>query len=168
MTRRHTSGRRARTLRRCTAAVVAAALLLAASSYGAAAIHFTPESLTVFYKQLANGQVHAVTFNKLPHSIHISMNDGQHFIASYDPTKFAGLSARIQAAGVPVLIEHPHPKTGPVHHRLRYVAAAVLVVLIVVIAVVLALNRRRNQADAEAAAAQPAAAAPPPPPPPDV
>lgn len=142
-----------------TAAALLAALAVTA---GAAAIVFQTESLGAFNKQLAAGQVHAVTFNKKPHTIHISLNNHQHMLASYDSKNFDALEKQIQDAGVPVLIEHPHANTAPVHHRLRYVAAGVLIVLIVVIGVVLWLNKRRPpEADAGDASAPAAGAAPP-------
>ena len=63
---------------RFTGALVACAVALApalpvASALGATTvIHYKHESYEEFQRQLAAGQIHAVTFNKKPHSVRVT------------------------------------------------------------------------------------------------
>lgn len=126
------------------------ALVLAGSSVSAGLAQaptptFTKESYSAFQAQLANGQIRSVEFNKKPHSLHITLDDGKLLLAYYAPTEFKTVEAQIKAKGVPVTIEHVKVASKPVHHKLRYIAAGVLIVVIIVIALVLGFNRRRPQ-----------------------
>jgi hypothetical protein len=126
-------------------ASLAAALLVAVSVASAAAVRFTHESFQDFQRQLSAGQVKAVTFNKKAHTVHVTLGDGRHVLASYPPREEPSLAAQIQAKGATVTVQKKN-KAKAVHHKLRYIAAGVLLVLIVIVAAVLALNRRRPPA----------------------
>ena len=129
--------------RRLAALMLALALaVLALGAPAGAAVRFTHESYAAFQAQLSGGKIHAVTFNKKAHTVHISLNDGRHMLAVYPPSNEPAIAAQLTAKGVPFKIEKAK-KAAPVHHKLRYIAAGVLVVLIVIVVVVLAVNRRR-------------------------
>jgi hypothetical protein len=119
------------------------ALAMAASAIGA--VRFVHEGLQAFEKQLAAGQIHAATFNKKAHSLHLSMNDGRHLLVSYPSHNEPQLAAKLEAKGVPVAIEKKAKKATPTaHHTLRYVAGGILVIVIIVVAGVLLMDRRRK------------------------
>jgi hypothetical protein len=120
------------------------ALALAASAAGT--VHFTHESFGAFEKQLAAGQIHAATFNKKAHTLHLSMNDGRHLLVSYPSHEEPQLAAKLAAKGVPVAVEKKQKKkaTTAVHHTLRYIAGGILIVVIIVVAAVLLVDRRRK------------------------
>jgi 4-amino-4-deoxy-L-arabinose transferase-like glycosyltransferase len=122
-------------------------LLPAATAAAASVIHYQHESFQTFQKQLAAGQVRAVTFNKKPHSAHITLTDGRMMLAIYPPLDEPQLAAALAAKGVPVTIEHHKATAKPVHHTLRYIAGGILVVVILAILAVLLIGRRRNLAD---------------------
>lgn len=110
-------------------------------------VHFQSESYSDFQKQLAHGEIHAATFNKKAHSIHLVLNDGRHMKASYPSHDEPRIAAAIRAKGVSVkVVEHKPPA---VHHTLRYIAGGILVIVILAILAVLLIGRRRNLADGE-------------------
>jgi len=109
-------------------------------------IRFQPESFQAFEKQLRAREIHAVTFNKVAHTMHLSLNDHRHMLVSYPPTEEPQLAAKLEAKGIPVLVEHHRKKVVTVHHTLRYVAAGILAVIVVGVFVVLLLGRRRDLA----------------------
>lgn len=121
-------------------ALIAAVLAVPA---GAAGVHFTHESYTEFQKQLSAGQIHAVTFNKKAHSVHVTLNDGRHVLASYPSHEEPQLAAQIRAKGASVKIEKSKKAKAATHHTLRYIAGAIVVVVILVVLVVLLIGRRR-------------------------
>jgi hypothetical protein len=122
---------------------VTLALALAASAIGA--VRFVHEDFGAFERQLAAGQIHAATFNKKAHSLHLSMNDGRHLLVSYPSHNEPQLAAKLEAKGVPVAVEKKAKKATPaVHHTLRYVAGGILVIVIIVVAGVLLVDRRRK------------------------
>jgi hypothetical protein len=128
-------------------ALLAAALTLAmvASAGAATVVHFEHESYGAFEKQLAAHQIHAATFNKKAHTLHLSMNDGRHLLISYPSHNEPQIAAALEAKGVPVAVEKKAKKATPaVHHTLRYVAGGILVLVIIVVAAVLLVDRRRK------------------------
>lgn len=119
------------------------ALLMAAGAIGA--VLFVHESYGAFEKQLAAHQIHAATFNKKAHTLHLSMNDGRHLLVSYPSHNEPQIAAQLEAKGVPVTVEKKAKKPTPaVHHTLRYVAGGILVLVIIVVAAVLLVDRRRK------------------------
>lgn len=157
-----------RSIRLSFAAVLAACAvvaLLAGGAYGAVGVfHFQRESMAQYEKQLANGEIHAATFNKVPHSLHLSMNDHRHLLVVYPPLQYKAIVAQLQAKGVPVAVEkHTKAAAKPAKHKLRYIAGGILVVVILVVLIVLLVGRRRDltaepeeQTGAQASAAPPA------------
>jgi hypothetical protein len=136
--------RTVRSALRAAALAMTLALALAASAVGA--VHFTHESFGAFEKQLAARQIHAATFNKKAHTLHLSMNDGRHLLVSYPSHEEPQLAAKLAAKGVPVAVEKKQKKkaTTAVHHTLRYVAGGIVVIVIIVVAAVLLVDRRRK------------------------
>jgi ATP-dependent Zn protease len=147
-------------------ATMCLALVLAvlAVPAGAAGVHFTHESYTEFQKQLSAGQIHAVTFNKKAHSVHVTLNDGRHVLASYPSHEEPQLAAQIRAKGASVKIEKSKKAKTATHHTLRYIAGGIVVVVILVVLVVLLIGRRRAlvEDDGEARSQQTPSGAPPP------
>jgi hypothetical protein len=141
-------------------AVLAIALLaialLALPAGAGAATHFQHESFKAFEKQLSAGQIHAATFNKKAHSLHLSLNDGRHMLVSYPSHEEPQLAAKLRAKGVPVAVEKRKVATKAVHHTLRYIAGGIVVIVIVVVAAVLLVDRRRKLGAAAGAGAAPA------------
>jgi hypothetical protein len=132
---------------------VTLALVMAASAIGA--VRFQHESFGAFEKQLAARQIHAATFNKKAHTLHLSMNDGRHLLVSYPSHEEPQLAAKLEAKGVSVAVEKKKkPPAKAVHHTLRYIAGGILVLVIVVVAAVLLVDRRRKLSE-EAADAPP-------------
>ena len=127
-------------------ALCAVIALLAGSAYGAVAgFHFQPESVAQFEKQLAAGEIHAATFNKVPHSLHLSMNDHRHLLVVYPPLQYKKIVAQLLAKGVPVAVEkHTKAAAKPAKHKLRYIAGGILVLVILVVLIVLLVGRRRD------------------------
>lgn len=133
-------------IRRATGSLLALVTLalLCLASVSAAAVHFQHESYQAFQAQVAAGQVHAVTFNKKAHTVHVSLNDKRHVLASYPSRDEPQIAAALQAKGVSVKVAKHAPKAAASgHHTLRYVAAGLLLVVIAIVALVLGLNRRR-------------------------
>jgi hypothetical protein len=111
----------------------------------ASVVHFQPESLSAFQRQLAAGEIHAVTFNKIPHSMHLSLNDHQHLLVVYPPQQYKAVFAQVTAKGVSVkFVKHAKAAAKPAHHKLRYIAGGILVLFIVVVLIVLLVGRRRT------------------------
>jgi hypothetical protein len=129
-------------------ALAAACLALALTPAAApAAVHFQRESFPEFEHQLTGGQIHAATFNKKAHTLHLTLNDGRHVLVSYPSHEEPQLAAKLQAKGVPVVVEKKKKKAkAAVHHTLRYVAGGILIVVIVVVGAVLMVDRRRRLA----------------------
>jgi ATP-dependent Zn protease len=142
-----------RSIGRAAAALAACLLALAPLAIGAvqaaaATIHYQHESYEEFQRQMAAGQIGAVTFNKKPHSVHVTLKDGRHVLAIYPSHDEPQLAAQLSARGVPVAVEKSKAKAKPVHHTLRYIAGGILVVVILAILAVLLIGRRRNIAGA--------------------
>jgi ATP-dependent Zn protease len=128
--------------------VSAVAVLPLTSAFGAGiVIHYKHESYKAFQRQMAAGQIRAVTFNKKPHSVRITLQDGSHVLAIYPSHDEPQLAAALSAKGVTVAVLKPKVKAKPaVHHTLRYIAGGILVVVILAILAVLLIGRRRNLA----------------------
>jgi ATP-dependent Zn protease len=144
-----------RSMMKVAAAAIAGALALApalgvASALGAGTvIHYQHESYEQFLHQLSVGQIRAVTFNKKPHSVRVTLKDGSHVLAIYPSHDEPQLAARLTAAGVTVAVLKPKVKAKPAaHHTLRYIAGGILVVVILAILAVLLVGRRRSVAGA--------------------
>jgi ATP-dependent Zn protease len=126
--------------------VLALVGLPVASAVGAGTtIHYTHESYEEFQRQLVAGKIHAVTFNKKPHSVRVTLKDGSHVLAIYPSHDEPQLATALSAKGVTVAVLKPKVKAKPaVHHTLRYIAGGILVVVILAILAVLLVGRRRN------------------------
>ncbi len=126
--------------------VALAPALPVASAVGATTvIHYKHESYEVFQRQLAAGQIRAVTFNKKPHSVRVTLKDGSHVLAIYPSHNEPQIAAQLSAKGVTVAVLKPKVKAKPaVHHTLRYIAGGILVIVILAILAVLLIGRRRN------------------------
>ncbi len=126
-------------------AVLAAAAVTCSHAAAATALHFQSETLQEFERQLAKGEIHAATFNKIPHSLHLSMNDHRHLLVVYPPLQYKQIAAELRAKGVPVRIaKHAKGATKSAKHTLRYIAGGILVLVILVVLVVLLIGRRRD------------------------
>jgi ATP-dependent Zn protease len=142
-----------RSIRRPAAALLAcllASVLLAPATAAVAAgvvVHYQHESYQAFQRQLASGQIAAVTFNKKPHSAHITLTDGRKMLAIYPSHDEPQLAAALMAKGVVVSVERHKSTAKPVHHTLRYIAGGILVIVILAILAVLLIGRRRNLAE---------------------
>jgi ATP-dependent Zn protease len=137
-------GRAAAALAACLLALAPLVPAIGAATATAATIHYQHESYEEFQRQLAAGQIGAVTFNKKPHSVHVTLKDGRHVLAIYPSHNEPQLAAQLTARGVPVAIERSKTKAKPVHHTLRYIAGGILVVVILAILAVLLMGRRRS------------------------
>jgi hypothetical protein len=145
---------RSRSNSKALAALVCLALLpstlIAASAAAITVFHFTPESMSQYQRQLAAGQIHAATFNKVAHTLHLSMNDHNHFIVTYPPLQYRKIVAELEGKGVPVAVEKYHKAAAkPVHHKLRYIAGGIIIVVVVVVLLVLLVGRRRSLLESE-------------------
>jgi hypothetical protein len=123
-----------------------------APAFGASAsaaepvVHYTKESLPEYEKQLAGGQIRAVTINKFLRSLRITLKDGRYVLATYPKHEEANTAAALKAKGVPVTVLLPvaaqkEAKAKPIHHKLRYIAGG-----IVIVGAVLLVDRRRKVA----------------------
>ena len=111
------------------------------------AIHFQRESVPALTAQLHHREVHVLSFHPTPAPghVHVSMNDGRHFTATYAASEQAQLVTLARADGTRVTVAKVKPKAATaVHHTLRYVAGGILIVVILVVAAVLLLDRRRK------------------------
>jgi ATP-dependent Zn protease len=129
----------------CTVLVLLVAGLLTAGSAAAAPpIRFQKESYAEFQKQLAAGQIHAVTSNKEAHTVHVTLNDRRHVLASYPSHDEPQIAALLRGKGISVKVKKAAKKASTTtHHKLRYIAGGILVVVILVVLVVLLIGRRR-------------------------
>jgi ATP-dependent Zn protease len=128
---------------------MALALVLPVASALAAGtvVHYQHESYEEFRRQLTAGKIRAVTFNKKPHSVRVTLKDGSHVLAIYPSHNEPQLASQLTAKGVTVAVLKPKVKAKPaVHHTLRYIAGGILVVVILAILAVLLIGRRRNLA----------------------
>jgi hypothetical protein len=132
---------------RCSAVLLlaCAALCLGAAASGAttAVTRFQHESYQAFQSQLSAGRIHAASFNKKAHTLHLSLTDGRHMLVSYPSHEESRLASRLRAHGASVLVKR-RPKAKAVHHTLRYVAGGLLVLVIAVVAFVLLGDRPRR------------------------
>ncbi len=127
-------------------ALVLAPVLPLASAIGAGTvIHYQHESYEAFQRQLVAGQIRAVTFNKKPHSMRITLKSGGHVLAIYPSHDEPRLASQLAAKSVTVAVLKPKVKAKPaVHHTLRYIAGGILVIVILAILAVLLIGRRRD------------------------
>jgi ATP-dependent Zn protease len=127
-------------------AAICLALALLAPAAAAGAARFQHESFSAFQQQLSGGQIHAATFNKKAHTLHLSLNDGRRMLVSYPSHEEPQLAAQLRAKGVPVAVEKKKKKlvAKAVHHTLRYIAGGIVVVVIAVVVAVLLVDRRRK------------------------
>jgi hypothetical protein len=120
-------------------------LLAAIPATAATVFHFQRESMQQFQRQLAASEIHATTFNKVAHTLHLSMNDHRHLLVSYPPLEYKKIVASLEAKNIPVAVEkHAKVAAKPAHHKLRYIVGAVLVVVILIVLAVLLMGRRRS------------------------
>jgi len=135
------------------AVVLAACVWLLPAGSAAAgepAIHYTRESLQEYEKQLAGGQIAAVTINKFVRSVRVTLKDGRYVLATYPKHEEPAVAAALKAKGVAVTVLSPEvaqkeAKSKPVKHKLRYIAGGILIVVIVIVVGVLLVVRRRRQ-----------------------
>jgi hypothetical protein len=127
-----------------------AALLAAAVAGAAGVVVYQKESLPTYERQLAGGQVRAVTINKRIRSLRVTLENGLHVLVKYPPHHEPTYAAALQAKGVPTTVLKPTEAIKevvkkPIHHKLRYIAAGVLLVVIVIVGAVLYVDRRRKR-----------------------
>jgi hypothetical protein len=131
---------------------LACGVTLAAVVAGAAepTVTFQKESVQVYERQLAGGQIAAATINKRVRSVHLTLKDGHHVLVQYAAHEESKYASALEAKGVPVTVLRPaaaaREAAKPVHHKLRYIAAGVLIVVILVVGAVLLVDRRRKLA----------------------
>jgi ATP-dependent Zn protease len=135
-------------------AAYVASMSVSATAIAASAVHYTHESYQEFQQQLAARRIGAVKFNKKAHTVHVTLLDGRHMLASYPSHDEPQIAAQLQAKGVPYTIERHSAKTTTAHHRLRYIAGGILIVAILVVLGVLLAGRRRNLAQTGGEGAQ--------------
>jgi hypothetical protein len=133
----------------CLALMTAAAVLPSAIAAGAeGTITYQHESFQSYGKQLAGGQIKAVTINKRLRSLHVSLKDGSHVLAKYAAHEEPKVVSALEAKGVTPTIESKaqalKEATKPVKHKLRYIAGGILVVVVIVVGAVLLIDRRRK------------------------
>ncbi|HEV3071685.1 MAG TPA: hypothetical protein VGY76_09725 [Solirubrobacteraceae bacterium] len=142
-------GRWAAVLAACSLVLATVVLPVAGAMGAGTVIHYKHESYEEFQRQMAAGQIRAVTFNKKPHSVRVTLKDGSRVLAIYPSHEEPQLAAALSAKGVTVAVLKPKVKAKPaVHHTLRYIAGGILVVVILAILAVLLIGRRRNLAGA--------------------
>jgi hypothetical protein len=126
--------------------------VLATAAEVATPISYQKETLAEWEKQLAEGQIAAVTFNKRVRSLRTTLKSGQHVLAKYKAKGGKEVTAALAAKHVPVSVLTPTEaakEVKPAHHKLRYIVGGILVVVIVIVVVVLVLYRKRKQAAEE-------------------
>jgi hypothetical protein len=133
----------------CLACMTVAAIIPNAVAAGAeGTITYTHESYQSYEKQLAAGQVQAVTINKRLRSLHVTLKDGSHVLAKYAAHEEPKVVSGLKAKGVTPTIESKaqalKEATKPAKHKLRYIAGGILVVVVVVVGAVLLVDRRRK------------------------
>ena len=121
----------------------AAAVPDAFAASSEASAHFTLESVQVYEKQLAGGQIKVARFNPKKHSLHLTLNDGRKVRIVYAPHQQGKYAAALKAAGVSV------PATKSPSHKRRYIIGGVAVVVLILIVVGVVLVIRRKRANAE-------------------
>jgi hypothetical protein len=110
-----------------------------------ASTHFTLESVQVYEKQLAGGQIMVARFNPKKHSIHLTLKDGRKVRVVYPPQQRGKYTAALKASGVTISASKaPSPS-----HKRRYIfgGIALVVLIVVVVGVVLVLRRKRANAE---------------------
>jgi hypothetical protein len=126
--------------------------VLAAAAEVATPISYQKETLAEWEKQLAHGQIVAVTVNKRLRSLRTTLKSGQHVLAKYEAKGLPKAEAALTARHVPVTVLTPAEavkEVKPVHHKLRYIAGGIVIVVIVIVVGVLLFDRRRKQAAEE-------------------
>lgn len=149
-------------------ACLAITVIVAIPASAATVFHFQPETMQQFEVQLAHGQIHASTFNKKAHTLHLSLNDHRHMLVSYPPLEYKKIVASLEAKNVPVAVEkHAKAPVKKAAHKLRYIALGILVIVILAVLAVLLLGRRRTLLAEETSGKGPEAPASAPPPAPE-
>jgi hypothetical protein len=122
--------------------------VLAAAAEIATPISYRSETLAEWEKQLAEGQIVAVTVNKRLRSLRTTLKSAQHVLAKYKAKGLPKAEASLTSRHVPVSVLTPTEaakEVKPVHHKLRYIVGGIAIVLIVVVVAVLVLDRRRKR-----------------------
>ncbi len=114
-------------------------------------VAYQNESYAEYEHQLAGGQIHAVTINESVRSLRVTLEDGRHVLAHYQPKGEPAAAAALSARHVPVTVLKPTvavtpAKAKPVHHKLRYIAGGILIVVILIVIAVLFVRRRQEPA----------------------
>jgi hypothetical protein len=135
-------------LARLLLALLLPALVALPLSSASAEITYQHESLQEYEKQLAGGQIAAVTINKKTRSVHVTLKDGRYVLAKYPAKTEPTVIRALQAKHVPVnvLSKAAADKEAKkhVHHKLRYIAGGIVIAVIVIVAIVLVVDRRRK------------------------
>jgi hypothetical protein len=131
------------------AGTLANAPVITATASNTATVTYEEEGLAPLLIQLQSHTITSVEINKVAHHLHLTLINGEHRLVNYPGHEEPKFQALIHADGVPITIEYTGAAAGPVHHKLRYVAAAVLVVLLVALVVALIVRRRRLAGYAE-------------------
>jgi hypothetical protein len=133
----------------CLLCLTAAVALPSAASGAEGAISYKHESFAEYEKQLAAGQIQAVTINKRLRSVHVTLKDSSHVLAKYAAHEEPKVVAALQAKGITATIESKTQASKeaakPVKHKLRYIAGGILIVVIVVVGGVLFVDRKRKR-----------------------
>ncbi len=135
--------------RQTATATLSVATVVTATASNTQAITYEQESVAAFEAQLASHAVAAAEFNKVAHHLHLTLHGGRHLLVNYPGHQEPQFQAKIEAAGVPITIEFTGKAAGPVHHKLRYIAAALLLVVLVALIAMLIVRRRRLAGYAE-------------------
>jgi hypothetical protein len=122
--------------------------VLAAAAEGATPISYQKETLVEWEKQLAEGQIVAVTVNKRVRSLRTTLKSGQHVLAKYKPKEGKKATSALAAKHVPVTVLTPTQaakEVKPAHHKLRYIVGGIAIVVIAIVVAVLLFDRRRKR-----------------------
>ncbi len=110
-----------------------------------ASTHFPLESVQIYEKQLAGGQIKVARFNAKKHSLHLTLNDGSKVRVVYPPQQRAKYAAALKAAGVTISASKaPSPS-----HKRRYIFGGIALVVLILLAIGVVLVVRRKRANDE-------------------
>ncbi len=125
-------------------AVVLACFASAAGVFTAAAVAAkkapppaNTETLSVFEKQLENGEIKSATVRSKSHSLHLNLSNGHHADLIYAPSEAKKLRAELKAHNVSVVKKSPG-------HKLRYIVGGIVIVVVILLIGGFFLVRRRR------------------------
>lgn len=128
---------------------VASTLPSAVAAGAESTITYKHESYQAYQKQLAAGQIQAVTINKRLRSVHVTLKGGSRVLAKYAAREEPKVVSALEAKGVTPTIESKaqalKEAAKPAKHKLRYIAGGILVVVVIVVGAVLMIDRKRKR-----------------------